>query len=58
MFEVHESAFDMVDVKRTAHATPLPPGSEHKMLYEQLATPLEEIGQRLSLSKCSGSRVA
>ena len=41
MFEVHESAFDMVDVKRTAHATPLPPGSEHKMLYEQLATPLE-----------------
>jgi hypothetical protein len=42
MFEVHESAFDMVDVKRTAHATPLPPGSEHKMQYEYLATPLEE----------------
>jgi ABC-type cobalamin transport system ATPase subunit len=41
-----ESAFDMVDVKRTAHATRIPPGSEHEVLYEQLATALEEIGQR------------
>jgi hypothetical protein len=34
IFETHESAFDVVDVKRKAHATPLPPGSEHEMLYE------------------------
>src|SRR3981081_3777426 len=47
MLEMHESAFDMVDVKRTAHATRLPSGSEHKMLYEQLAGALEELGQRL-----------
>src|SRR4029077_9607636 len=47
MFEVHQSAFDMVDVKRTAHTTRLPSGSEHEMLYEQLATAIEEIGQSL-----------
>src|SRR6266446_6575511 len=47
MLEMHESAFDMVDVKRTADATRLPSGSEHEMLYQQLATALEEIGQRL-----------
>src|SRR5580704_14263586 len=47
MLEVHESAFDMFDIKRTAHATRLPSGSEHEMLYEQLATAREEIGQRL-----------
>src|SRR5882724_3960667 len=47
MLEMHESAFGMVDVKRTADATRLPCGSEHEMLYEQLATALEEIGQRL-----------
>src|SRR5882724_9415061 len=47
MLEVHESGFDMVDVKRTAHTTRLPSGSEHEMFYKQLATAIEEIGQRL-----------
>ena len=51
MLEVHESAFDMVDVKRTAHAIRLPSGSEHEMLYQQLATALEEIGQRLRAAR-------
>jgi hypothetical protein len=43
---MHKSAFEMVDVKRTAHAPRLPPGTEHEMLHEQLAAALEEIGQR------------
>src|ERR1700730_6041032 len=51
MLKVHESAFDMVDVKRTAHATRLPSRSEHEMLYQQLATALEEIGQRLRAAR-------
>src|SRR5260370_35025043 len=47
MLEVHESGLEMADVERTADATRLPSGSEHEMFDEQLATAVEEIGQRL-----------
>ena len=44
MFEMHESVFDTVDLERTDDAALLPAGTEHKMLDDQLAAPVEEVG--------------
>jgi hypothetical protein len=47
MHEVHQRPVDVVGVERTAHATLPPPGAEHEMLDDQLAAPIEEVGERL-----------
>src|SRR5438105_1719684 len=47
MFEVHESALDMVDFERAADAALLPAGTEHEMLDDQLAAAVEQVGERL-----------
>src|ERR1700730_3095298 len=46
MPQMHECAFDMIDLERAAHATLLPPGTEHEMFDDQLAAPVEEIAER------------
>ena len=47
MFEVRERAFNVVDLERAAHAALLPSGAVHEMFDDQLATSVEEIGERL-----------
>src|SRR5260370_4662864 len=47
MFEMHESALDVVDLERAADAALLPAGAKHKMLDDQLAATVEEVSQHL-----------
>src|SRR5215831_16842566 len=46
MFEMHERAFDVIDLERAADATLLPARTEHEMLDDKLAAPVEQISER------------
>ena len=45
MLEMHESAFDVVDLERAAHTALFPAGAKHKMLDDQLAASAEEVDE-------------
>ena len=47
MRNVQQGAFDMVGRKGAADAALLPGGTKHEMLNDELAPPLEKLGERL-----------
>jgi hypothetical protein len=46
VLEVHEHAFDMVNLKGATHALRDLAGSHHEMLDKELAAAVEQVGQR------------
>src|SRR5260370_40320734 len=45
--QVHHAAVDMIRNERAARAALHPPGTEHEVIHNQLASAAEKIGQRL-----------
>lgn len=46
MLEMHQRAFDMIGSEGTADAARFPTGAEHEVMDDQLAAPVEQIGER------------
>src|SRR5579872_451862 len=47
MLEMNSRAIDVVGLERASDASLGPVGAEHEMLNDQLAPPIEQLGQRL-----------
>src|SRR5205809_1306236 len=45
IIEMHQCCLGMIRAKRTTHTTFFPPGSKHKMLYDQLTSAIKEISE-------------
>jgi hypothetical protein len=44
---MHDDAVEVVGLERATFAALLPTGSEHEVIDDQLAPPVEEVGKRL-----------